>query len=178
LVRLDRHNITTLTVRWAIVFACLVFVQLSFSAELPKYANVFVDSPEVNLPFPIEEHYDPTGNTPQSFDLGMPKNVTQTIEFDPVTGKYVFKEKVGSNIDLRNPSMMTLEEYLQYQQQKEMEQYWKDRVAQENEQNKPLIPPIRIKGDAFRNIFGSDEINIRPQGSVELVFWCEFITLR
>jgi cell surface protein SprA len=156
--------------RGLLVTFVMIHALTVFGSSNSKHHRVYVDSPEINLPFPIEEHFDPTGNTPQSFDLGMPGNVQQTIEYDPVTGKYIFREKIGNNINLRNPSMMTLEEYLEYQRQKEMEEYWKDKVAQENEANKPIIPPIRIKGDAFRNIFGSDEINIRPQGSVELSF--------
>lgn len=134
------------------------------------FPKVYIDSPEVNLPFPIEEHTDPSGTGEQSFDLGLPSNVNNSIEYDPVSGRYVFKETVGNNINLRNPSMMTLEEYLQYQQEQELQQYWKDRIAQDNEEGQFVIPPLRIKGEAFRNIFGSDEINIRPQGSVELSF--------
>lgn len=152
-------------------FVLLVMLVISGSSWTKEFIpKIYLDSPEVNLPFPIEEHQDPTQNNSQSFDLGLPSNVTTTIEYDPVSGKYVFKEKVGNNINLRPSSMMTLEEYLQYQQEKEMEEYWKDRIAQENEENQFLIPPLKIKGEAFRNIFGSNEINIRPQGSVELSF--------
>lgn len=134
--------------------------------------KVYIDSPGVQLPFPIEEHNDPTGNNPQSFDLGMPTNVTTTVEYDPETGTYIFRETIGENINYRPPSMMTLEEYLKYMQQKEMEEYWKERIAKENEKsgNKPFSVPIKIDSDAFRNFFGSDEINIRPQGSVEVSF--------
>jgi cell surface protein SprA len=146
----------------------LTFSQNTFANGLQTY----IDTPEVELPFPIEEHVDPTGAEPQSFDLGNPANVTTTIEYDPVTGTYIFTETIGENIQYRPPSMMTLEEYLNYMQQKEMEQYWKERIAQQNQQNQQgsLIPPIKIDSDAFRNIFGSDEISIRPQGSVELSF--------
>ena len=146
----------------------LTFSQNTFANGLQTY----IDTPEVELPFPIEEHVDPTGAEPQSFDLGNPANVTTTIEYDPVTGTYIFTETIGENIQYRPPSMMTLEEYLNYMQQKEMEQYWKERIAQQNQQNQQgsLIPPIKVDSDAFRNIFGSDEISIRPQGSVELSF--------
>lgn len=137
-----------------------------------KDLKVYIDTPEVQLPYPIEEHVDPTSNAQQSFDLGLPSNVTTTVEFDPATGSYIFKETIGENIYYRPPSMMTLEEYLKYMQQKEMQEYWKERIAKSNEKNssQSLIPPIKIDSDAFRNIFGSDEISIRPQGSVELSF--------
>jgi cell surface protein SprA len=145
----------------------LFSVQNAFANGIKTY----IDTPEVQLPFPIEEHLDPTNNQPQSFDLGTPSNVTTTIEYDPVTGTYIFTETIGENIYYRPPSMMTLEEYLNYMQQKEMEEYWKERIAQQNAENQaPGLPPIKVDSDAFRNIFGSDEISIRPQGSVELSF--------
>jgi cell surface protein SprA len=150
----------------------ILFLLLGINEAKATELKVFIDSPVVELPFPIEEHADPTGNNEQSFDLGLPSNVTTTIEFDPVTGTYIFKETIGENINYRPSSIMTLEEYLKYMQAKEMEQYWKERIANTNDKNakKPLIAPIKVDSDAFRNIFGSDEITIRPQGSVELSF--------
>jgi cell surface protein SprA len=150
-----------------VVFLFFLLFKVEASVYIP---SVYIDSPEVVLPFPIEEHTDPTDYTPQSFDLGIPSNVTTTIEYDPVSGRYIFKEKIGENTNLRNPSMMTLEEYLKQQQEKEMQDYWKERIEQDSEDAQFVVPPIVIEGDAFRNIFGSDEINIRPQGSVELSF--------
>ena len=143
------------------------FSSSAFAGELKPF-RVYLDTPDVTLPFPIEETIDPTQNPTQSFDLGDPSNVKSSVEYDPASGKYVFKEKIGDNINLRNPSMMTLDEYLKYQQQKELETYWKDKVTEQNEETKPLLRPIVIKGNFFKNIFGSDEINIRPQGSVQL----------
>jgi cell surface protein SprA len=123
----------------------------------------------VNLPFPIENNIDPTQTSPQSFDLGDPSSVKQTIVYDPTTGTYIFKETIGnSELNYRNPSMMTLEEYLDYENQKAMRQNWKDRIDEQTKENQSLIPPIKIPSKAFENFFGSNEISIRPQGSVEL----------
>jgi cell surface protein SprA len=129
------------------------------------------DSNEVNLPFPITNPQDPTVNNPQSFDLGDPTNMKQTIVFDPVTGTYVFKETIGnSNLNYRNPSMMTLEEYLEYERQKTLKENWKGKIDEQTEEDRALEFPIKIPGKAFESFFGSDEITIRPQGSVELSF--------
>jgi cell surface protein SprA len=122
------------------------------------------------LPFPINNNLDPTQTTPQSFDLGDPSSVEQTIVYDPATGTYVFKETIGSNLNYRNPSMMTLEEFLEYERQKSMRQNWKDRIDEQTAENQPMEFPIKIGSKVFENFFGSDEITIRPQGSVELSF--------
>ncbi|MBI3237244.1 MAG: cell surface protein SprA, partial [Flavobacteriia bacterium] len=129
------------------------------------------DSNGVNLPFPITNPQDPTLNNPQSFDLGDPTNMKQTIVFDPITGTYVFKETIGgSNLNYRNPSMMTLEEYLEYERQKTLKENWKGKIDEQTEEDRALEFPIKIPSKVFENFFGSDEITIRPQGSVELSF--------
>ena len=129
------------------------------------------DTGSVLLPFPITNPTDPTQTTTQSFDLGDPSSVQQTIVYDPITGTYIFKESIGkSNLMYRNPSMMTLEEYLEYERKKALKENWKDKIDQQTEQNRALEFPIKIPSKTFENFFGSDEITIRPQGSVELSF--------
>ncbi|MEO9257355.1 MAG: hypothetical protein ABI207_03175, partial [Crocinitomicaceae bacterium] len=164
---LSRNKLIIHFAELVVVLLLGFFSSSAFAGELKPF-RVYLDTPDVTLPFPIEETIDPTQNPTQSFDLGDPSNVKSSVEYDPASGKYVFKEKIGDNINLRNPSMMTLDEYLKYQQQKELETYWKDKVTEQNEETKPLLRPIVIKGNFFKNIFGSDEINIRPQGSVQL----------
>lgn len=122
------------------------------------------------LPFPIQNNIDPTQTQTQSFDLGDPSSVTPSIVYDPVTGNYIFKETIGNGINYRNPSMMTLEEYLEYEQRKSMSANWKEKIEEQTEQNQPLEFPIKIGSKGFENFFGSDQITIRPQGTVELSF--------
>ena len=122
----------------------------------------------INLPFPINNSYDPTSNPKQSFDLGDPTQTNKEIVYDPRTGKYVFREKLGDNLDLRRPSMMTLEEYIEYDRQQKMRDYWKEKIDTQTEEGQGLIPPIKIDSPGFANIFGSDEITIRPEGMVEI----------
>ena len=122
----------------------------------------------INLQFPISNTNDPTSNNPQSFDLGDPTAVKRTIVYDPKTGKYIFKETIGNNLNFRNPSMMTLEEYIEYERQNQMREYWKEKIDTQTEDGQPLIPPIKIDNPGFANIFGSDEISIRPEGAIEI----------
>ena len=130
----------------------------------------FVFSQDTNLIYPITNPLDPTTNQPQSFDLGDPSTVEKTIVYDPITGQYVFREKIGKNLDYRNPSLMTLEEYLEYERRKAMSENWKEKIDEQTKEGQPLEYPIKINSKAFENFFGSDQITIRPQGSVELSF--------
>ncbi|HLU86199.1 MAG TPA: cell surface protein SprA, partial [Taishania sp.] len=121
------------------------------------------------LRYPIKPVYDPTQNEKQSFDLGDPSNVQKTIVYDPKTGTYVFRETIGtSGIDYRPSSMMTLEEYLEYEQQQALKDNWKDKIDQQTKDSQPFALPIKINNKIFESFFGSDEITIRPQGTVEI----------
>ena len=123
-----------------------------------------------SLVFPIEPTYDPTQSTNQSFDLGDPTGVNQTIVYDPVTGTYVFTETIGNQLNFRNPSIMTFEEYVEYERQKALSDNWRGRIDEQTEEGQPFQLPIKIDSKVFENFFGSDEIVITPQGNVELSF--------
>jgi len=124
---------------------------------------------EETLPFPIPKTYDPTQTEKHSFDLGDPSSVQQTIVYDPTTGTYVFKETIGaSGLNYRPPSMMTLEEYLEYDRQKSIQNNWKEKVDEQTKESQPFALPIKIDNKVFKSFFGSDEITIRPQGMVEI----------
>lgn len=145
---------------WKVPSLLLLLVFL-FQSEMGKAQDT--------LPFPIQNTIDPTQTQPQSFDLGDPSKVEKTIVYDPVTGTYVFRETLGT-LNYRNPSMMTLEEYLEYERQKALRENWKEKIQEQTAQSQPMEFPIKIGSKAFENFFGSDQITIRPQGSVELSF--------
>ncbi len=151
----------------AVNFRALCFALFCLFTNL-----VWGQNPPDSLPFPIHNNVDPTQTTEQSFDLGDPSSVNQTIVYDPATGTYVFKETIGkTDLNYRNPSMMTLEEYLEYERRKSMQENWKEKIEAETEAKRGgFNPAIKIPGKGFQNIFGSNEISIRPQGSVELSF--------
>ncbi len=131
----------------------------------------FAQEEDTTLIFPINPVYDPTQSQPQSFDLGDPSSVEQTIMYDPATGTYVFTETIGPNgMNYRNPSMMTLEEYLEYERQQTMRENWTESIDEQTAESQPFEFPISVGSKVFENFFGSDQIIIRPQGNVELSF--------
>lgn len=146
----------TIHLFWVIVFAMF----------LPFYSLEQATSD--SLKFPINNNTDPTQSRKQSFDFGDPTSVQQTVVYDPVTGHYVFKEKLGDDIDFRNPSMMTLDEYIEYERRKAMQDNWKDKIDVQTGQKKGFTPSFKVPGRTFKEFFGSDEISIRPQGMVQI----------
>ena len=121
-----------------------------------------------NLPFPIFNPLNPFQNLPQSFDLGDPTNLNQTIVYDPESKTFVFKDIMGKDTYFRSPQAMTLEEYLQYEEKKSFSLDWKEIVAEESAENRTFELPIKIGSKAFESFFGSDQITITPGGNLEI----------
>jgi cell surface protein SprA len=144
------------------LYATLLLLSLGFS---------WCVTAQDTLKYPINNSIDPTQTKKQSFDLGDPSSMNQTIVYDPITRTYVFKETIGnSEMNYRNPSMMTLDEYIEYERQKSLSKNWKEKIKEQTAESRPFEFPIKVGSKLFENFFGSDQITIRPAGSVELSF--------
>ncbi len=100
-----------------------------------------------------------------------PPNLTRTIEYDVTTNRYILIEKVGDLL-YRPVQYLTFSQYLELKQRETQKSYWKqlaDNYAYASQQP-GFIPQIKIRSHTFEQIFGSNVIDIRPQGSAEMVF--------
>lgn len=124
------------------------------------------------LPFPFKDQpaFGRTKTDSLKLFLNKPSNIQYEIEYDPVTGHYVFYEKIG-NLNYRLPQTMSLDDYIDYDFEKSIQSYWRERVKiQAEDQKRSLIPELTIGGEAFNRIFGGNTVNIVPQGYVEVSF--------
>lgn len=127
---------------------------------------------------PTDRRGDPfsnrTGNSP--IQLGDPANITTNVQLDDSLRYFEITEKIG-DINYRDPSLMTFEEYSRYQQQQAIRNYWRTKSAgAEGESvvaSKRIIPKIYISS-AFDRIFGGNYVDIRPNGNVTLKFGGRF----
>jgi cell surface protein SprA len=102
--------------------------------------------------------------------LNKPSNFKSTVIYNPDKDEYVLYEKIGA-LDYRPPVHMTPVEFRKYEYAKAMRDYWQSRISGTEAGFKSnLIPQIEVGGAAFDKIFGSNTINIIPQGSAELIF--------
>ncbi len=110
------------------------------------------------------------GQNRSNFFLNDPKNLTQEIVYDPKTNQYVVRNKMG-DLNYRPPQILTMEEYRKYDEQESLTDYWEERAsASATGAQGGIIPQIHIGGKVFDRIFGGNTIDIRPQGSAELLF--------
>ena len=142
----------------------------------PKADVLPVDSPEVDLKYPIDDNLNPYGGGSGRINLTDPSNVDNVIEYDPETGKYYFYQRIGSGIDYRNPTVMTFDEYMAYVNGNSVKEYWKeiraaDQIASDDDDGPdPFRPSLQINNKTFDRIFGGNTVDIRPQGTAELTF--------
>jgi cell surface protein SprA len=102
--------------------------------------------------------------------LDNPSNINSSVIYDPVKNEYIIYQKVGA-FNYRTPVHMNPEEFRKYEYTRAMREYWDSRISgSESGYRSNLIPQIEIGGAAFDKIFGSNTINIIPQGSAELIF--------
>ncbi|MDC0303395.1 cell surface protein SprA [Flavobacteriales bacterium] len=128
--------------------------------------------PTDTLPYPLQDTYDPTptGNE-NGLYLSDPENVQTDIEYNPETDEYDIQQNIGEDIQYRPPTYMSFDEFQEYNAEQAVRDYWREKAATQSEsQRKPLIPKLNIKSKLFETIFCGNTVEIRPQGSAELIF--------
>jgi len=101
------------TARWAVLLLAVLLPALGQAALDLGFLEQQVDSPEVELVWPIQA--DPgTGQNNGVVDLEDPQNIESDVIYDPVTGQYILNRSVGGSFDYRPPMSMSLDEYLEY----------------------------------------------------------------
>jgi cell surface protein SprA len=167
---------------YILLFALLALFSLAaINRSTVKETNKHVLNPDpfrflrpdtIELIYPFANPTSVTESKPESpLFLKEPSNVQQQVEYDPETNEYTIKEKMGK-LNYRTPYSMTATDYMKWDQERALQQYWRERAisAGQGASGTGLIPQIYIGGEIFEKIFGSGTIDIRPQGSAELTF--------
>ena len=161
-----------------IVVCLLLVLFLLTGGEL--YASDFTmtlltDSTEkdsLDLLFPLEKDNQGRigqGKNNNKMYLKTPSNIKGEFEYDPETGNYIYREKVGEH-NYRNPTYLTLEEYKNFEMTNNSRDYFRERSKEEDQSGVAFRPKLYVEGKAFDRIFGGNTIDIRPTGSAELTF--------
>lgn len=112
----------------------------------------------------------PRGGVTHSEWLGAPSSASYEAHYDPATGNYVVFEKIGDRL-LGRPRVVSAEEYRALQREEQMRAYWRSqRGGDGGPAGGGLLPKLRVGGKTFDKIFGTNEIEIIPQGSAEVLF--------
>ena len=102
--------------------------------------------------------------------LSQASNIKTEVIYDAKQKIYIVTQKIGDMM-YRPPIEMDEEEYRNFIYTQGVKKYFRSRIEADNtSQNKPLIPKLTVGGEWFERIFGSNVVDIRPQGSAELIF--------
>lgn len=122
---------------------------------------------------PESQSWDNPLDEPSSgFYLSTPSNLQPQLEYDPETKLYSVEQNING-FRLSNPTFLSSEEYDNYNSKQSIVDYWKEKTSSpslsgDNVNKGPLS--IDIGGEIFDKIFGNSTVDIRPQGSAELIF--------
>ena len=108
------------------------------------------------------------------FKLKTPSFFKSKYTYDPVLNKYIYSTKLG-DIDVGMPLVLTPEEYRKRIKEENIKSYFsekidllKDEDPEDISKLKNLLPDLYINSNFFQTIFGGDNIELVPQGSISM----------
>ena len=150
------------------VAADILYIENGWDEEWNRrLALADTNDPDSILPYPFG------GNESGGVYGNQPGNFKEEVEYDKESGNYFVYRRYG-RFSSAPPVVMTPSEYRAYVAKQQAQDYWnsrsKSQEAQEAEGRDPassIIPQITIDNENFARIFGSNTIDIRPQGDSE-----------
>ena len=118
----------------------------------------------------VPESYESLlGNEPVA-DLTTPSNIKTEAEYDPATGCYIVRTKLGE-MDIATPFMLSASQYNNWQLRKSMQEYYRQRNAElvEQKEKEPFnIFDMNFALGPLEKIFGPGGVQLKTQGSVQI----------
>ena len=127
-------------------------------------------SDSLELPLPHGEDLPNPVETPGGVSLDFPDVIDYGVDYDENSGQYVVRQRLGDTLDFRNPTFLTLDEFLEYNIDENLSEFWTEMQQEVDDEERGFAPKLTIDSELFETIFGSNEIEIKPQGSAELNF--------
>jgi cell surface protein SprA len=133
--------------------------------------NTFAPKDTVKLIYPFQDYKNIQYKPSKGINLPNPSNIQRSVEFDPISKRYIIREKIGERL-YRTPQYLSIEEYQRYENELIKRNYWRELADLPlSEAREPgFIPPVMVNSKSFERIFGGNTIEIRPQGSADLTF--------
>jgi len=144
-----------------------IFYNISFlfSALIFSVSVLGQSVSDSSLAFPF------SGNQSGGVFMNTPPNFNSNVVYDPLTNTYIVQNKIGI-LNYGAPKILSFSEYQQYAQNKSIKDYWNMRSKERagNQTSFLGLPKLFIPGESFDRVFGGNAVDIRPQGSAELIF--------
>ncbi|MDE6262340.1 MAG: cell surface protein SprA, partial [Muribaculaceae bacterium] len=171
------------------LFGALVLIAAAFTGEprlhaqyyqselkapagpLAAAADTVLPDGTVDVRPTIPRNYQELMEMELASDLSTPSNLTSDVEFDPLTGNYLVRYKLGDT-NLTTPFMLSKKEYEQWMLRRTMQQYWAKRNAELSQEQKDKQPfnilDMNFALGPLEKIFGPGGVSLKTTGSVQL----------
>ncbi|OBX23814.1 MULTISPECIES: T9SS outer membrane translocon Sov/SprA [Bizionia] len=123
---------------------------------------------------PVEQDSTQTGFNLGNMQMPNPSSIESKYKYDPITDRYIYTETVGE-FNINYPIILTPEEYQDLIVKQSLQSYYKQKIDAfdgvkegSEEEQKNLLPEFYVNSGFFETIFGSNTIEVIPQGSVEM----------
>ncbi len=133
----------------------------------------FVSQAQVN---PTTQDTVKSGYSTGKIEIKDPPSIVKAYSYDPVTGMYILSKNIG-DFPTSYPAILSPKEFEDRVRKESMRSYFKDKLDAIDGKNgdndlakKDLLPRYYIKSGLFETIFGSNTIDIKPTGSIEMDF--------
>lgn len=154
-------------------------IKLQTFLKITGFALVFLFS--LGLHAQVDEETDEevqdsvkTGYTVGSLQMNNPPSIIEAYTYDPVTNRYVYTHSVGE-FNINYPIILTPKEYDELVLRESMRKYFQKKSDAidgkkegSEEAKKDLLPRYYVNSGFFESIFGSNTIDVKPTGSVEI----------
>ena len=128
----------------------------------------------IMMPFPVQQtvpaNYENLMEDQFAADLQTPSNIKTVAEYDPATGYYVVRTKLGDT-DITTPFLLTEKQYDNWQLRKSLQEYYQERNQQlaEDKEKQPFnIFDMNFAYGPLEKIFGPGGVSLKTQGSVQI----------
>ena len=136
-----------------------VFFIVFFSLFLTTYSQNRISLDTINNTVYIGE-----------FKLKVPTSVVSKYIYDQESNLYIYQSKIGE-IDYKLPITLTPQEYRNLFKNNFIKNYFNEQVSilqdpNRDDEKRNLLPNLYINSNFFESLFGGNEIELNPQGSI------------
>lgn len=105
------------------------------------------------------------------YDLRDPSIIEKDVEYDPESGLYLIRERIGNDF-YRAPTYMTFEEYMAWKAAKQQRDYFARMAGLSGAEGgfkRDPIGKVDVSRSLVDRLFGGSNVEIKPQGNIDVI---------
>lgn len=103
-----------------------------------------------------------------------PKSIAELYTYNAATDRYIYTNTIG-DFNIKYPLILTSQQYQELMLREEMRKYYQEKSAAidgnkagSDQAKKNLLPKYYVNSKFFETVFGSNTIDVKPTGTVDL----------